>query len=122
MFVCSCMYVFAPWHPRITRKHKKTLSDKQSIISKYEKKVEAKTDKFNTITLIPGNGQREYILGLSRKSPEGARIEEQLLFEKEIDLNFWFFKNWLITTWPTIEKEYIQWLDTIQVAEKKKKN
>lgn len=121
MFLLVCISTMAP---KSSKKIRKTSSNKQSTISKYKKKVEAKIDKFNIITLIRTNGQGEYILVPSRKSPEGMRAfpyalaEEQLLFQKEINLNFQFPKNWPIMTWLTIRKTYIQWLDQVQIAKK----
>lgn len=60
--------------PKNSKKAQKPSLDKHFVIFKYKKKVEAKIDKFNIITIILTNSHGEYILELVRKALEGAHV------------------------------------------------
>lgn len=90
----------------------------------YEKIIEENFDQMNTLTLITLKGDT-YALGPIRKILKEAKnfpfmtSDEQILFEKELDLNFWFNKSWQITTWLAVSEEYLRWLDHVQVIKGK---
>lgn len=106
------------------KSRKESSSSKDSIIMIYKRKIKEKMDTINTITLIPIGGDA-YVLSPTWKTLKGANTfpfitsEEHLLFKKDLDLNFQLKKNQLITTWPIISKEYIQWLDYVHAKKGK---